>query len=160
MSREELSAITRQLSARDRVLSHILAGTGYRLDDVMHTRVWQWLRPEIELRERKTGKLRRVQIPAQLQRELHKHFRKRNSLRFAFPALRTGGRKKMHRTTYWRHFVAAAKAAGLKGRTPHGLRKLYAVELYRRCGELSAVQADLNHSRPEVTLIYALADRY
>lgn len=141
-------------------MTAILADTGFRLDDVMHTRVWQWLGDEITVRERKTGKKRSVSIPEQLRKQLRGHFRGRKSLRYAFPALRAGGRGKMHRTTYWRHFVAAAKAAGLEGRTPHGLRKLYAVELFRRCGDLSAVQADLNHSKPEVTLIYAFADKY
>lgn len=158
----ELAAVASRLNGRDRLLTAILRKTGFRLDDIMHTRVWQWRREAVTLCERKTGKRRTVALSPDLQGELRAAFAARHGLEYAFPALRRCRARKMHRTTYWRHFIAAVRAAGLEGRgiTPHSLRKLYAVERLRSTGSLSAVQADLNHSRPEVTAIYAFADKF
>ena len=42
---------------------------------------------------------------------------------------------------------------------PHSLRKVYAVEAYRRSGgDLAKVKRLLNHDSEAVTMIYALAD--
>lgn len=42
---------------------------------------------------------------------------------------------------------------------PHSLRKVYAVELLERYGDIQRVQRALNHSSIETTLIYAMADK-
>lgn len=129
----------------------------------MHTRVWQWRGDRIELIERKTGKRRVVPLACDAQEQLKAAFAGEHPLRYAFPALRrvSGGKGKMHRSTYWRHFVSAVKRAGFGGRgiTPHSLRKLYAVERLRECGSLAEVMRDLNHSKAEITMIYAFADQ-
>ena len=39
---------------------------------------------------------------------------------------------------------------------PHSLRKVYAVELLERYGDIQRVQRALNHSSIETTLIYAM----
>lgn len=41
---------------------------------------------------------------------------------------------------------------------PHSARKIFAVDLYRRTGDLEAVRKALNHSDQAVTMIYAFAD--
>lgn len=41
---------------------------------------------------------------------------------------------------------------------PHSARKIFAVDLYRRTGDLEAVRKALNHSDQAVTMLYALAD--
>ena len=42
---------------------------------------------------------------------------------------------------------------------PHSLRKVYAVDLLERYGDIGRVQRALNHSSIETTLIYAMADK-
>ena len=42
---------------------------------------------------------------------------------------------------------------------PHSARKVYAVELLAKYGDIVRVRRALNHSSEAVTLIYALADR-
>ena len=153
----ELAAIRKHLTGRDAVITDILLSTGYRLDDVLSLRRWQLAGAEIVQRERKTGRLRTAQnaTPVALTGGGG------NSLRYAFPALRRRKRRKMHRTTYWRHFAAAVKAAGYDGRgyTPHSLRKVYAVEALKRTGSLEAVRADLGHTSIGTTALYAFSDR-
>ena len=41
---------------------------------------------------------------------------------------------------------------------PHPARKVFAVDLYRRTGDLEAVRKALNHSDQAVTMMYAFAD--
>lgn len=42
---------------------------------------------------------------------------------------------------------------------PHSARKIFAVDLYHRTGDLEAVRKALNHTDQAVTLVYALADQ-
>lgn len=42
---------------------------------------------------------------------------------------------------------------------PHSARKIFAVDLYHRTGDLEAVRKALNHSDQAVTMVYALADQ-
>ena len=41
---------------------------------------------------------------------------------------------------------------------PHSMRKVYAVDLMRKYGDIAKVQKALAHDRIEVTMLYALAD--
>lgn len=41
---------------------------------------------------------------------------------------------------------------------PHSARKIYAVDLYHRTGDLEAVRKALNHTDQAVTMLYAFAD--
>lgn len=42
---------------------------------------------------------------------------------------------------------------------PHSARKIFAVDLYHRTGDLEAVRKALNHTDQAVTLLYAMADQ-
>lgn len=158
---DRLDAVRRHLSGTDGLITDVLLDTGFRLDDVMHLRVYHIRSGVLDLRERKTGHRRCVALSEGLRERCRAYARRRNGLSYAFPALRAGGRRKMHRTTYWRHFIDAVRRAGYggEGYTPHSLRKVYAVRLFEKTGSLAAVQADLGHSRPEITMIYALSNR-
>ena len=151
-----------RLGRRDRIITAILDATGFRLDDVMRARVWELRTQTIKLREAKTGKVRSVTISPGLHSRLSAYFAGRPPLRAAFPTLCRRRRHREHRSTFWRHFVAAAAAAGLpRSYTPHGLRKRYAVRLFRQTGDLEAVRRDLGHAYIGTTAIYALsADLY
>ena len=52
----------------------------------------------------------------------------------------------------------AAKAFRIRQNVaPHSFRKVYAVELLRRCGDVKRVQRALNHSDCATTMIYVMA---
>lgn len=42
---------------------------------------------------------------------------------------------------------------------PHSARKIFAVDLYHRTGDLETVRKALNHSDQAVSMIYAFADQ-
>ena len=92
--------------------------------------------------EAKTKKRRRVQAGPE----------------WAFPGKRPGTHKT--RQAVWADVKRAARAFRLpQNVAPHSLRKVYAVELLERYGDIQRVQRALNHSSIETTLIYAMADK-
>lgn len=147
----------------DRLITDILIETGFRLDDVMHMRKCNLSGCSVHLRERKTGHDRSADLTTETAGKIRAYAEKRHTLSYLFPARRYGRKlkRKQHRTTYWRHFDAACKAAGYAdcGYSPHSLRKCYAVDLLRRTGSLTAVQEALGHTTIGTTAIYALSDR-
>lgn len=162
---KDLEHIKSFLPDADKALVDILILTGYRVDDMLNSRDWQWSGDSISIEERKTGRVRTVVITDQLKnaverfRELRRG--KRSSLSFFVPTrgYRVGEKRKLHRTTLYRHFQQAVEKAGLSGRgySIHSLRKVYAVNLLRRTGSLEAVQADLGHKYITTTFIYCRA---
>ena len=60
----------------------------------------------------------------------------------------------------WKDVKRAAQAFRLpQNVAPHSFRKVYAVELMQRYGDIERVRRALNHNSESVTLIYALADQ-
>lgn len=65
-----------------------------------------------------------------------------------------------HRTrqAVWADVKRAAKAFRIRQNVaPHSFRKVYAVELLRRCGDVKRVQRALNHSDCATTMVYVMA---
>lgn len=105
------------------------------------------------MHERKTGNVRTVPYSG-------KYRVSGGNLSYVFPSRRgrAGDKRKLHRSTFWRHFEKAVLAAGLDGRgyTVHSLRKCYAVSLYRRTGSVELVKSDLGHKSIATTALYLL----
>ena len=148
---DDLLKIRSKLSQEDKQIFDLLVETGYRVDDVLRVRNYQLRKNELKLRERKTGNLRTVPIKGDYKVS-------GGNLEYVFKSRRNraGDKRKLHRTTFWRHFEAAVKATGLtgKGYTVHILRKVYAVELYKRTGDVLRVQKDLGHKNIATTCLY------
>lgn len=151
-----------------RNLEHLLAGLmppnrealrlsmdyGMRIGDVLAMPSSAPDKPRYTYTEEKTGKKRTVRLS-----EAH-----RASLRalrndyWCFPH-RLDPRRHRCRQTVWKDLKRIAKAFRLKAISPHSARKLFAVELYHRTGDMKRVQRALNHDNVEVTALYALADQ-
>lgn len=167
----DLDRIRRLLPAETCALVDILRLTGYRVDDLLKSREYQWFGKdgEVCLFEHKTKKQRKVKITDEVREAVERYRRYRSITRFPQPltyfvqGLRDPERDlhKRHRSTLYRHFAAAVKKAGLIGRgyTIHSLRKCYAVELYNRCGSLLAVQKDLGHKSLSTTCLYVFGSQ-
>lgn len=75
---------------------------------------------------------------------------------WAFP----GRGKTGHRTrqAVWKDVKRAAKMFRLdQNVAPHSFRKVYAVDLFEKYGDLKTVQKALNHSSETTTILYACA---
>lgn len=149
---QQVGHVLAALTPQNRLIARVCLHTGLRVGDVVSLRTAQ-LGPQFMVTERKTKKSRRVGLPAGLLADI----RAQAGPEWAFP-----GRTKGHKTrqAVWADVKRAAKAFRLpQNVAPHSFRKVYAVDLLARYGDIQRVQRALNHGSIEVTLIYAMADK-
>lgn len=142
------------LMPQNRLICRVALHTGLRIGDVVAMRTEQ-IKARPTIREAKTGKSRRVYLPAALLREI----KAQAGPEWAFPG--AAGSKTGHKTrqAVWADLKRAQRAARLPlNLGPHSLRKTYAVRQFQKTGDLGAVQRALNHDDQAVTLLYAMAD--
>lgn len=141
---------------RDNALAlEVAVVTGLRIGDVLKIRKRDIVGGSVRYTAQKTGKKGTAALPRHLASMLTSRCSKPSD--FVFP----GSGKTGHRTrqTVWHDVRRAARCAGIDDKliSPHSARKTFAVELMHRQG-IDAVQDALQHSRRDVTEIYALSD--
>ena len=150
---KEVEQVLDLLTFDNRLLARLLLHTGLRVGDALRLRPEQ-LRPNFWITEQKTGKRRQVGIPEPLLSDLRAYAGENWVFSGADPA------KPRTRQALWKDVKRAARACRLTANAaPHSLRKVYAVDLLERYGDIERVKRALNHSGVEVTLIYAMADK-
>lgn len=130
--------------------------TGLRVGDVLNITPQMLAAGRVfKIREEKTGKLKKVTITEKLRQQLLRN----SSALWCFPH-RTNYLKHKTRQAVWADVKRAGKAFRMgENITPHSCRKIYAVHLMERYGDIAKVQKALNHDNIEVTAIYAMADK-
>lgn len=140
------------LMPSNRLVMRVILHTGLRISDVLALRPAD-LAPRAWIVEQKTGKRRLVGFPADLLADL----RKNAGEIWVFP----GRNPKKHRSrqAVWCDVKRAAAAFRMPQNVgTHSGRKVYAVRLLRKYGDIAQVQRVLRHSSPAVTAVYAMAD--
>ena len=153
MLQKEVEQVLDLLTYENRLVMRVCLHTGLRLGDVLQLRPEQ-LKPNFWITEQKTGKRRQVGIPEPLLSDLLDNC----GTVWVFP----GANPAKHRTrqAVWKDVKRAAAACRLtQNVAPHSARKVYAVELLNKYGDIDRVRRALNHGGLEVTLIYAMADK-
>lgn len=150
---KEVEQVLDLLTYENRLLARLLLHTGIRVGDALQLRPEQ-LRPNFWITEQKTGKRRQVGIPEPLLSDLLDNC----GTVWVFPG--ADPTKPRTRQALWKDVKRAARACRLTANAaPHSLRKVYAVELLHKYGNIERVRRALNHGSIEVTLIYAMADK-
>lgn len=153
MLQREVDLVLAALTDTNRLVMRTCLHTGLRLTDVLELTPDR-LRRNFWVTEKKTGKKRQVGLPEPLLSDLRKHAGKR----WVFES-KTDPTKHHTRQAVWKDVKRAAKAFRLpQNIAPHSARKVFAVELLRKYGDLERVRRALNHESTSVTLIYAMAD--
>ena len=149
---KEVERVLDLLTYENRLVLRVLLHTGLRISDALLLRPEQ-LRPNFWITEQKTGKRRQIGLPEPLLSDLSDNC----GTVWVFPG--ADPRKHRSRQAVWKDVKRAAKAMRLpQNVAPHSARKVYAVDLLRRYGDIKRVQRALNHNCEIVTLIYAMAD--
>lgn len=152
--RKEVDLILAALTPENRLVMRVAFHTGLRISDILSLRPEQ-LKSHFWVTEQKTGKRRQVGLPEPLLSDLKKQAGKRWV--FASPV---DPRKHRTRQAVWKDVKRAAKLFRFpQNIAPHSARKVYAVELMEKYGDIAVVRRALNHSSDAVTMIYALADQ-
>lgn len=152
---DDLRVVLSLLMPRNRLVCQVAIQTGLRIGDVVALPAD--LPQRASVREQKTGKTRRIYLPA----DLHKACLVQQRPPWLFPG-RAGSRTgHITRQAVWQDIKRAQKAMRVRDQNfaPHSLRKIYAVNTFRKSRDLSAVQKALNHDDLAVTMLYALADQ-
>ncbi len=155
--REELSHLLAALMPENRLIMEICLDTGLRISDVLELRtdvVVGASEGRFTVRERKTGKNRRVRLPKDLQDRAIAFAGKI----YVFENRRDYKRHKTRQAVY-KDMKRVAAAFKIKlNVAPHSARKSWAVEEYAKDGDLKRVQKLMNHDSEAVTMLYAMAD--
>jgi site-specific recombinase XerD len=163
LKRQELQHLLAALMPVNRLALEISLATGLRISDVLEMRT-EALKAatgrRLSIRELKTGKRRRVT----LSRELFERALAIAGKVYVFEH-RLDYKRPRTRQAVYKDLKAVARVFKIDGKrirgniAPHTARKAYAVEAYKKSGDLRRVQQLLNHSSEAVTMIYAMADR-
>ena len=150
---KELDKVLDLLTPGNRIVMKTAIQTGLRISDVLSLRR-EKLGRQFWIVEQKTGKKRRVNLPEALLEEI---LWQSNGSEWAFPGRDPG--KHRSRQAVWKDVKRAQRAFRLpQNLGTHTARKVYAVELFDRYGDLQRVRRALNHQSLEVTVLYAMAD--
>lgn len=149
----EVDLVLSALTPGNALVMRTALHTGLRISDILRIKTDQ-LQPRFWVTESKTGKRRQIGLPEPLLSDIKKQAAPGG---YAFPGRKPG--KHRTRQGVWKDVKRAAKAMRLpQNVAPHSARKVYAVDLLHKYGDIDRVRRALNHSSPAVTVIYALAD--
>ena len=149
----EVDNVLAALTPDNALVMRVALHTGLRVGDILSLKT-DSLAPRFWVTESKTGKRRQVGLPEPLLSDL----RRNAGERWVFPGRKPG--KHRSRQAVWKDVKRAARALRLPQNVgPHSARKVYAVDLLAKYGDIERVRRALNHSGLGVTLIYAMADR-
>lgn len=150
----EVEHVLAALTPANRLVAEVCLETGLRVGDALSIERWHLDGKWFTLQEAKTGKVRTVCLSDGLRRRILAQA----GPCWAFPA-RTGDGHRS-RQAVWRDIKRAAKAFRLGQNVgTHSLRKVYAVRLMAKYGDLETVRRAMGHDKVETTMIYALADK-
>ena len=149
----EVDLVLSMLTRRNALIMRTALHTGLRLGDVLSIKTEQ-LAPRFWVTESKTKKRRQIGLPEPLLSDI----KNQAGQEWAFESSRTG--RPQTRQAVWKDVKRAARALRLPQNIgPHSARKVFAVELLSRYGDIARVRRALNHSSEAITIIYAMADR-
>ena len=146
--------ILKKRKTRDYLLFLIGINSGLRISDILNLKVKDvWNRSYIEIKEKKTGKLKRFPITKSFKTELYEFLIGKDAEEWLFSSRK--GNKAITRTQAYRIIHRACFQAGIKYRTgTHTLRKTFGYHFYQEYKDIALLQNILNHCTPSVTLRY------
>lgn len=151
---KELEHVLAALTPSNALVMRVILHTGMRVSDVLNLKTSD-LQTSGWYTEQKTGKRRRYGLPKPLLEQI----RAQAGQEWAFPG-RTDPSKHRTRQAVWKDVKRAQVAFRLPQNVgTHSARKVYAVRLMEKYGDIARVQRALNHSSPMVTAIYAMSDQ-
>ena len=149
---QEVDRVLSALMPQNQLIVRVMLQTGMRLSDALVLRS-EGLSTSGWYTEAKTGKRRRYGI----KKPLLEAILEQAGPEWAFPGRKMGTHKT--RQAVWRDIKRASVAFRLPQNVgAHSMRKVYAVQLMKKYGDLERVKRNLNHASGSVTAIYAMAD--
>ena len=156
----KIKSILLSRNYRDYLFFEVGINTGLRISDILKLKVSD-IRGKyyIELKEQKTGQLKKFRMNSVLRAELENYIISKNDDSYLFESFRTSGNP-LERTRAYGILNQAAKVAKLKIKIgTHTMRKTFGFHFYQQTKDIAMLQVLFNHSSPSVTLRYIGIDQ-
>lgn len=152
---EEVKSILRESGTRDLLLFSLGINTALRVSDLLKFKVGDVRgKSHIELKEQKTGKLKRFPLRGKLLELIEEYIKNKSDNDYLFPS-RNGNNKPLTRVMAYMIINNACRKAGLQEHCgTHTLRKTFSYHHYQTYKDVAILQYLLNHSSPSITLRY------
>lgn len=151
----DIEAALRLMTTENELVLRVMIATGLRVGDVLGLKAAHLDGGSVTIKEQKTGKKRRLRLPQDLRRQLQR-------IAGEVYVFEHRDDKKRHRTrqAVWKDIKQAAD----KMRVPynvgtHSARKRWALNCLDRGYDVYDLQRLMNHSTPEITMIYCIANQ-
>ncbi|QGH35156.1 tyrosine-type recombinase/integrase [Gracilibacillus salitolerans] len=138
---------------RNYIMFLVGINSGLRISDILTLRVADAKRAYFSIREQKTGKQKRLDIPYSLKKELKKFTEGKEDYQFLFES-RKGINKPIGRSMAYKILRDAAEYVSLEEIGTHTLRKTFGYHFYKQTKDVAMLQEIFNHSSPDITLRY------
>lgn len=152
----------RRIYDRDYILIKLGLNTAFRINDLLKLQVNEDLKKGIMyIRENKTRKEQYWELNPKLHKDILDYINRNNLYEgeYLFQSRQGGKNKPITSQQAWNKIKQYAKELGIKYLIGcHSLRKCFARTFYERTKDLITLQKMLNHSSPQVTLIYICWD--
>lgn len=157
----EPNEILKRMYDRDYLLVKLGLNTAFRINDLLKLQVNENLiKGVMYIRENKTRKEQYWELNPKLHKDVMDYISRNNLYEgeYLFPS-RVGTNKPITSTNAWMRIKKYTKELGIKYLVGcHSLRKCFARTFYENTKDLITLQKMLNHSSPQVTLIYICWD--
>ena len=152
---EHIKSILRLNGMRDLLLFSMGINTGLRISDLLKLTVGDMRgKSHVEIKETKTGKLKRFPILGSLQQLINEYIQDKNDNEYLFKS-RNGVNKPITRVMAYNIINHACRKCGIMDNIgTHTLRKTFGYHHYQQFHDVAILQYLLNHSSPSITLRY------
>ena len=152
---EEIKAVLKENGTRDLLLFSMGINTGLTISDLLKLKVTDVRgKSHVEIKEQKTGKVKRFPILGNLQSMLEEYTKNKDLSEYLFKS-RNGKNKPITRVQAYMILNNACRKCGIQDRIGmHSLRKTFSYHHYQTFHDVAVLQYLLNHSSPSITLRY------
>lgn len=126
---------------------------GLRISDLLQLRVKDVKKQYLSLREKKTGKEKRIKIYKTLRKALDQYIKDRDDQECVFRS-KEGLNKPISRSNAYNILRESAEYVGLDSIGTHTLKKTFGYWHYKKFKDVALLQEIFNHSIPDITLRY------
>lgn len=136
------------------LLFYIAINTGLRIKDIINLTVWDVKnKSQIQVKEDKTGKLLKYDMPPDLQKEIQEFILGMSPRELLFPS-RKGGKIPITNKQAYKWLNEISQKLGLDNLGTHTLRKTFGYHHYKKHKDITLLQNLFSHSSPDMTLRY------
>jgi site-specific recombinase XerD len=155
LNSEIVAQFLQRLNYKHELVCRVGLATGLRISDILRLTINQVKIEKPTIKEKKTGKSKRIYIPKKLREELKQFHARTSHNEYIFYSESESGH--ISRQAVWKDFKKASENLHIKGNiAPHSTRKSYACKLLMKGKNYTYIKDKLNHSNITDTLLYVL----